>query len=338
MEKYFLTFDHCGARYALEVAAVRQIVWLPELSPIEELPHYICGVFNLHGQVLPVMDLCLRFGHVRRPYRLSDRVIVIEGAMGRVGILADDLQQVVGLDDAAINPAPAYQGAGGVAQFVAGQVKLDDGLAMLLDVPALLRSAPGADALAMEPAPSSAEQLAHLYGRLSQTEIQTLRSRAQALAGVAQSDSHLGLQSYAVVSLADELFGLELDHVIEFSPLRHYVPVPCCPPHIVGNMNLRGDILTLLDLRPALGLPMQGELSEVVVVRVGQISFGLLVAKVVALMPLAPGDIADVPLAADANLQRHCRGVTTRNGQTVSLLDLEQIIATRRLHVAEHLQ
>src|SRR5665811_2304944 len=68
MDQTYLIFGHRGARYGLNVRAVREIVWLPELSPIEELPPYIAGVFNLRGRIVPVMDLGLRFGHPREPY------------------------------------------------------------------------------------------------------------------------------------------------------------------------------------------------------------------------------------------------------------------------------
>src|SRR5665647_2867557 len=76
MDQTYLIFGHRGARYGLDVRAVRELVWLPELSPIEELPPYIAGVFNLRGQVVPVMDLGLRFGHARKPFLTSDRIIV----------------------------------------------------------------------------------------------------------------------------------------------------------------------------------------------------------------------------------------------------------------------
>src|SRR5450759_2190437 len=118
MDQTYLTFGHRGARYGFDVRAVREIVWLPALSPIEELPPYIAGVFNLRGRVVPAMDLGLRFGHTREPYVPGDRVIVIDGDAGRVGIIANELHDVLALAQAAIEDVRSYQGAGGEAQFV----------------------------------------------------------------------------------------------------------------------------------------------------------------------------------------------------------------------------
>ena len=338
MDKTYLVFGYRGARYGLDARAVREIVWLPELSPIEELPPYIAGVFNLRGRVVPVMDLGLRFGHAREPYLLSDRIIVIDSDEARVGVVANDLHDVAAISQAAIEDVRSYQGAGGHAQFVCGEAKLDDGLAMLLDVDALLRSAPSEEALSVSPPPGAAEELSPLFGKPSPEEAEVFRSRARSLAQVQGTEERSGLEAFAVIRLDGELFGLGLDVVREFSHLRGITPLPCCPPHIVGNMNLRGDILTLVDIRPAMGMAMAGmagAMSEVVVVRVGELRLGLPAAEIVDVVHLAASDIAAVPAASDRAGKAYCKGVATVGGQAVGILDLEKLLAAGELRVAE---
>ena len=335
MDLTYLVFSHRAARYGLAVRSVRGIVWLPELSPIEELPPYVAGVFSLHGRVVPVMDLCRRFGHAREPYCLGDRVIVIDGNAGCVGVIANELHEVVELAPAAIHPASDYQGAGGVAQFVFGEARLDGGLVMLLDAAALLRSAPPDETLTPDVAANSAEQLLDLYGDLAPEDAEAFRQRTRRLAEIPAAEAPAGLEAYAVVRLAGELFGLRLDVVREFSRLRGMAPVPCCPPHIVGNMNLRGDILTLVDLRPVLGMTTEGALTEVVVVRAGDLCFGLSVTEIVEVVRLAPTDVAAVPVASERAGRAHCSGVATVGGLAVGILDLERMLAARALQVAE---
>ncbi len=341
MDKTYLVFGHRGARYGLNARAVREIVWLPELSPIEELPPYIAGVFNLRGRVVPVMDLGLRFGHSREPYLLSDRIIVIDSDEARVGVVANELHDVAAIPQAAIEDVRSYQGAGGRARFVCGEAKLDDGLAMLLDVDALLQSAPSEQTLSVSPPPGAAEELSPLFGKLSAEDAEVFRSRARSLAQVQGTGERSGLEAFAVIRLDGELFGLRLDVVREFSHLRGITPLPCCPPHIVGNMNLRGDILTLVDIRPALGMGMAGmagAMSEVVVVRVGELRLGLPAAEIVDVAYLAPSEITSVPAASDRAGKAYCKGVATVGGHAVGILDLEKILAARELQVAEQVQ
>jgi len=337
MDTVCLVFGHRGARYALEVGAVREIVWLPALSPIEELPSYIAGVFNLRGRVVPVMDLGLRFGHTPEAYRTSDRVIVIESDEARVGLIANELHGVTALPNGALAEVRSYQGAGGHAQFVRGELRLADGLAMLLDASALLRSSPPAEALP-HGAPRAAEELSRAYGELSPEDSELFRSRARSLSQVHTAGERSGVQAYALIRLAGELFGLELEVVREFSHLRGVTPLPCCPPHIAGNMNLRGDVLTLVDIRPALGMADASVMGEVVVVRSGDLLLGLEATEIVDVVHLAPSDIAPVPVASDRAGKAYCKGVATVEGKAAGILDLERILRARELQVAQEVQ
>jgi purine-binding chemotaxis protein CheW len=338
MDNTYLVFGHRGARYGLSAAAVREIVWLPALSPIEELPPYIAGIFNLRGRVIPVLDLSLRFGHVPEPYRPSDRVIVIEIGEARVGLIVNELYDVLTLEQTAVEDARSYQSAGAHPQFVRGEAKLEDGLAMLLDEAALLRSAPAEATLAHAAPAAGSEGLPHLYAELSSTEAEVFGSRARSLAQVPSSGERAGEQAYAVIRLDGELFALELDAVREFSHLRGVTPLPCCPPHIAGNMNLRGDILTLVDIRPALDMAAGGAMSEVVVVRSGDLLLGLQATEIVDVIHLAAPDIAPVPVASDHAGKAYCKGVAAVAGPAIGLLDLEKILAARELQVAEEVQ
>ncbi|MBE0627923.1 MAG: purine-binding chemotaxis protein CheW [Burkholderiales bacterium] len=337
MDETYLIFGYRGAHYALPVHAVREIVWLPELSAIEELPPYIAGVFNLHGRVVPVMDLSLRFAHAREPYRSNDRVVVIDHDDARVGIVASELYDVLAIALDAVEHPDSYQGAGGHAQFVSGEAKLSDGLAMLLDVDALLGSAPPEEALLAE-MPGSAQWLAQLFGELSSEDAELFASRARSLAAMPASAERAGLETFAVIRIDSELFGLELAAVREFSHLRGVTPLPCGPAHIVGNMNLRGDILTLVDVRPALGMAATGSMNEVVVVRMGETRFGLQASEIVDVVQLAPADIPAVPVASDRAGNAYCKGVATVDGKAVGILDLERMLAARELQVAEEVQ
>jgi purine-binding chemotaxis protein CheW len=338
MDPTYLIFDHCRARYGFNVHAVKEIVWLPELAPIEELPPYIAGIFNLRGRMIPVMDLALRFGHSHTPFLTGDRVIVLERGEARMGVVANELHDVLTLPRAAFENARSGQQAGGHTRFVYGEAKLDDGIVMLLDVDALLQSAPSAAVLAASAPSGSAAGLSPWFGTLSARDAEIFRGRARSLAEVQTSAERSGLETFAVIRLDGELFGLKLDLVREFSHLGSVTPLPCCPPHIVGNMNLRGDIITLVDIRPALGMAIEGAMNEVVVVRIGELVLGLPATAIVDVVDVSPAEIAAVPVASDRAGKSYCKGVATVGGQAIGIIDLEKIFAARELRVAEQVQ
>ena len=338
MDKTYLVFGHRGARYGLDARAVREVVWLPELSPIEELPPHIVGVFNLRGKVVPVMDLGLRFGHARDGYRLSDRVIVVETEAARVGIVVNELYDVATIPQATIESVAGYQSLGARAQFVRGEAKFGDSIVMLLDENALVQSAPPEDVVALAGPGVAQEAPTAAFAPASAEDAQVFRERVHGLARETQAEDRAGLAAFGVIGLGGELFGLSMDVVREFAHISSVVPVPCCPPHIVGNMNLRGDVLTLVDIRPALGMPIQGAMGEVVVLRVSELLLGVPAAEIVDVVYLGQADIVSVPVASDGEGKAYCKGVATIGGRAISILDVEKILAARELQVAEQVQ
>ena len=58
----FLTFLLGKESYGVGILRVREIIRLPEITPVPFMPSYLCGVINLRGKIVPVADLCARFG------------------------------------------------------------------------------------------------------------------------------------------------------------------------------------------------------------------------------------------------------------------------------------
>src|SRR5439155_26042073 len=69
--------------------------------------------------------------------------------------------------------------------------------------------------------------------------------------------------------LADEQYGLESAYVREVYPMKELTPLPCTPPFVLGLINLRGQILSVIDIKKFFGLPERGltDLNKALVVR-----------------------------------------------------------------------
>jgi purine-binding chemotaxis protein CheW len=103
----FLAFILDGDPYAIPVEWAREIVRLRAITPMPRVPPAIRGVISLRGEVVQVMDLCLRLGvQARQPTRTS-RIIVLHGDHGSVtGLLVDSVREVVRVAEEAIQPPP----------------------------------------------------------------------------------------------------------------------------------------------------------------------------------------------------------------------------------------
>jgi len=103
----FLAFTLDGDPYAIPVEWAREIVRLRAITPMPRVPPAIRGVISLRGEVVQVLDLCLRLGVQARQATRASRIIVLHGDHGSVtGLLVDSVREVVRVAEEAIQPPP----------------------------------------------------------------------------------------------------------------------------------------------------------------------------------------------------------------------------------------
>ena len=140
-----------------------------------------------------------------------------------------------------------------------------------------------------------------------------------------------------MISLNNEYFGLGLETVREFINICNFTPIPCCPQHILGNINLRGEIVTLIDLRGCLNLPITSAKSNsnAVVIEVDDLVAGLPVDEVFDVIYLPQKSINSVPIAVEPSNREYLRGTAPYADKMLSIIDLSRIINQGNLEVNE---
>ena len=246
-----------------------------------------------------------------------------------MGIIVSEVHDVIEIPAATIEPPPRCDAeAKPHAHFIAGEAKVGEDIIMLLHEDNLIHS-PAASAAS----PQAVGQT-YFCPEATPEEREVFRSRAHNRMRAAGSEDTAGQTPLAVVGLGGEYFGMELEVVREFSHLRHAVPVPCCPPHIAGNMNLRGDILTLVDISQVLKISLQGAAAQVVVTQADGLRVGVPVAEVFDVIYLHASDIAPAPAASTVD-DEYCKGVAHYGEKMVSILDMRKILTDGKLEVEE---
>lgn len=324
--------------YAIDVLAVREIFSLPELTPMEESPNYFIGVVNLRGNVVPVMDLAVRFGRAPQPYRSADSVIALGRDESLIGILVNEVLEVRQIPEELVDPPPAY-GLCSEARFLAGVAKSDENLVMVLHLDNLLRLTEGSEGLA-----AVAEVSVTTGGRVfcpeaTPEERAVFQERAKSLRPQVDREEFEGLKPLAVVGLNGEHFGIELHLVREFGDIRNVAPVPCCPPHVLGQMTLRGNIVTLMDIRLALKMPLNHSTpaGEVAVVQLEDLVVGVAVDSVFDVHYLNPSEIMTVPAAVRSSGSEYLQGTAPYGDRMLSILDLPRILTEGDLVVDDEI-
>jgi purine-binding chemotaxis protein CheW len=306
---------YANVRYALDANMVRQAVRLPALSEVDELPSWVRGVFSLHGEVLPVLDLGLRFGRRHDALATQHWVVVVEQGAHQLGILVHEIYDVVTLATDAIDAAAQYQLPGGSSRFVSGVAMLDDGIAMLLDLPALLNEA------AEFPAPAFVDQSA--LAPSDEPSDLIFHTRAVSLAKVPAAAVAGACHPYVLFYIGGELFGLDAKVVSEFMHRRGMVPIPGKPAYAAGVINRRGEILTVIDIRSLLKADTLADAPEVIVLTHRGMSFGILAEKSEDVV-----DIADQAIRATAGQESVCLRTAEIEGHVARLIDIDQLVST----------
>jgi len=253
------------------------------------------------------MDCDVWCGRAPQPYSLQDYVIILAQDDLLIGLIVQAIHDVRPLAAGEIMAAPSYGRAGETqARFIAGAAQADEEIIMLLNHTNLLRSATCVAGLAGE--------------------------------SVEADGQSAPLIPLIVVGLNGEYFGVELGIVREFAEIHQITPVPCCPSHIIGDMNLRGDILTLVDVRTVLQIPgvgVMGSTAKAMVVQHDELLVGVLVDEVFDVMYCRASDITTVPAALRAESKEYLKGTAPYRGKMLSMLDVPKLLASEDLVVNE---
>lgn len=137
----YLAFELQREMYLLPLRHVREIIQYRAIVAVPKVPACVCGIINLRGNVIPVIDLATRFGGVAcQPDRRAVILILeLETATGiqRYGAIADSVSEVLALAAADIGPAPTF-GPRVRTDFIAGVATRDQTVMLSLDVETLL--------------------------------------------------------------------------------------------------------------------------------------------------------------------------------------------------------
>lgn len=135
----YLTFVLDKQQYAVPIMAVREINQLTSITPVPRTPSFILGVINLRGKIIPVADLRLKFGMSKSEFSRQTCIVVIETDAGHVGMVVDEVNDVVELQAGHIEPPPQL-GARTDMQYLMGIGKFQERVLILIDIHSALSS------------------------------------------------------------------------------------------------------------------------------------------------------------------------------------------------------
>ncbi|MDR1957518.1 MAG: chemotaxis protein CheW [Planctomycetaceae bacterium] len=137
LKNMYLTFRLGNEDYGIEIRYVTEIVGMQKITEVPDMPGFMKGVVNLRGQVIPVLDMRLRFNMESRSYDERTCIVVVNINAAQVGLVVDTVNEVRNICEEQISPPPRTAGAAS-AQYIQGMGKVGEDVIILLEGQRLL--------------------------------------------------------------------------------------------------------------------------------------------------------------------------------------------------------
>jgi purine-binding chemotaxis protein CheW len=133
----YLTFQIGEEEFGIEIKYVNEIIGIQKITDLPDVAHYIKGVINLRGKVIPVVDVRLRFGMQEREYDERTCIIYVIIQNIAVGLIVDSVSEVLGIPATDIEDPPKVN-EGASNRYIKGLGKVGESVKILLNVNKLL--------------------------------------------------------------------------------------------------------------------------------------------------------------------------------------------------------
>lgn len=129
-----VSFSLAQEEYGVDVLKVREIIRMPVITRVPNTPHYVVGVINLRGKVIPIIAMRKRFSLQDADFDKQTRIMVMDMDGELMGFIVDAVSEVIRISGAEIQPSPAVVSSGIDQECIAGVVNQADRLLVLLNL------------------------------------------------------------------------------------------------------------------------------------------------------------------------------------------------------------
>lgn len=134
---FTLKQDDQVCEYGVPITKVQEIISMATPTKMPQTPDFVEGIINLRGKIIPIIDLKKRFDMGKSDITNDTRSVIVEVEGQTIGIIVDEVSEVLRLQVENIEPPPAVIG-GITAEYLTGVGKLDNRLLILLDMDKIL--------------------------------------------------------------------------------------------------------------------------------------------------------------------------------------------------------
>lgn len=129
-----VSFSLDNEEYGVDVLKVREIIRMPIITRVPNTPHYVQGVINLRGKVIPIIAMRARFGLSSAGHDKQTRIMVMDVSGELMGFVVDSVSEVIRISSGEIQPSPAVMTSGIDQECISGVINQAERLLVLLNL------------------------------------------------------------------------------------------------------------------------------------------------------------------------------------------------------------
>ena len=129
-----VSFNLDQEEYGVEVLKVREIIRMNTITHMPNTPHYVEGIINLRGKVIPIVSMRKKFGLMETENNSHTRIMIMDVGGELMGFIVDSVSEVIRISGTEIQPSPSVAGGGIEQDCIAGVINLSERLLVLLDL------------------------------------------------------------------------------------------------------------------------------------------------------------------------------------------------------------
>jgi purine-binding chemotaxis protein CheW len=299
----YVTFALGKESFGINLQQVEEIIELPPVTKVPDAPNYVMGVICLRDQVLPLLDFIqLLRVEDSTDGRQRDMVILLNFGEAKLGIAVDGIQEIIRLREEEILPPPQTLSENETSKFE-GVVVRPDRMVSIIKVLNIIRG-------------DDQQKIAAMGTSLLSKKAEEVQ--------VVSNDLPL-----VVFRLEAEAYGLRLHEVREIIMVGMITPVPRAPSFIDGVLNLRGEVMPVIDLRDRFGLERQKatNLSRIIITPIAGVFTGLVVDAVDEVKTVDQRKLEDPPRVASAGANTYIQKVARSEAGVIFILDLQHLLS-----------
>ncbi|NUU96909.1 chemotaxis protein CheW [Marinitoga sp. 1138] len=303
------TFEIQNELYGFLINEVQEIIRYTFPNALPDMPTYIKGVITLRESVIPIIDLKEMLIDEETEIDDFTKVIILRIGNFKFGLIVDKIHEVIRIKKSLLKNPPSLLTKKDKVE-VKGIVKTEDKVIMLLDGEKLI--------------PQSLEDLEEF----KENEFEESQ----------KNENSEESSQYVTFIVSDELYGIKIDKVKEITKISEITKIPHTPEFIEGIMNLRGEILPIIDLNKRFGNIDHTitESSRIIVIESQNNLIGFIVDKINGVRKIKNSNLTKIPkVSKETKKNEFVSEVIKDENEIVLVLNLEKILNANELKEIE---